>query len=508
MNGPDMVTTSVSRIAKGSSAPDGRVAVIDIGSNSVRFVVFESATRSAVCVHNEKTICCIGRNVANTGLLYREGCDMAIEALQRYRILARKLGVRVRIAVATAAARDAINGAEFVRDAEHAWGAPIRILSGPEEARLAGLGVTAGLPMADGVVGDLGGGSLDMVRVQGTSLGDAVTLPFGPLRLADASNGDAEKARKLVQARLAGMKDFWPEPGKSFYAVGGIWRALARVDMAELNYPLHVLSHYVMDSPRAMDIATRLMRQGKKAPDLSGIVSKRRAEMLPFGAAVLCEVLSASGCAEVVISAAGVREGLIFGEMSPAEREKDPLIVYVERENARLSRSVNHARDMFNWSTPLFPDETVAERRLRRAALFLCDIGWRRHPDFRALGAYYEVLHMPVGGVSHHGRAFMAASVFHRYAGDTEVPENLELAGFLTREEEARALQIGFAARLAFDLSGSAAGELPKYALQLKDGSLVLRVPPDRAMIADETVQRRLKNLAATLGMRPEIVVS
>lgn len=497
----------VRSLSKGN-LPDGRVAVIDIGSNSVRFVVYESASRAAVCVHNEKTICCIGRNMANTGLLYREGCDMAIDALKRYRILARKLGVKNRIAVATAAARDAINGAEFVHDAEAAWGAPVCILAGEAEARLAGLGVAAGLLDADGVVGDLGGGSLDMVQVDGFDLGRAGSLPLGPLRLADAAGGDAAKARKLVQASLDELgADFFPAGDKTFYAVGGIWRALARVDMALNSYPLHVLSHYVIPAERALDLAGQLMRQGKKAMNLSGVVSKRRIEMLPFGAAVLHGVLSTGHFREVMISAAGVREGLVFSMMSETEQDKDPLQVYAERENARLSRSPNHARDLFAFTQGLFPQESEGARRLRRAAIFLCDIGWRRHPDFRAIGSYDEVLHMPVPGVDHHGRAFMAAAVFHRYSGDTEVPDHMALSDFLTAEEEERAVQIGFAARLAFDLSGAAAGELQKYRLEPVEGKLRLRVPPDRSMIADETVSRRLKNLAAVFGLKPEITV-
>lgn len=488
------------------SEQSGRVGVIDIGSNSVRFVIYDRLARTPVTVHNEKTICSIGRNVANTGLLYKEGCDLALASLARYRLLAERLGVTERIAVATAAARDALNGPQFVRDAEAAWGAPVRILSGEEEARLAGQGVAAALPGADGVVGDLGGGSLDMIRLKGgKTSGRAVSLPFGPLRLSDMAKGDVEKARKMVETRLVDLSPFWPSGEKSFYAVGGIWRALARVDMERELYPLHVLQHYCIPRERAIALCNLISRQGRKSLELMTVISKRRAVMLPFGAVVLSAALAAGRFKDVVVCAGGLREGLIYDRLTDAEKNSDPLIDFVVGVNQRLSRAPGHAADMVRWTDPLFSDETAEEKRLRQAALYLCDIGWRRHPDYRAPGSYAEVLNMPFGGVTHPGRVFLATAVFHRYCGYTEVPQHLDPPGLLPHEEELRALRTGLAARLAFDLSGSAPGELPFYRLLTPPGRLLLLVPKDRAMVADEAVLRRLKNLAAAMDRKGEI---
>lgn len=498
---------SAAEVLRSGDAPaiNGRVAVIDIGSNSVRFVVYDQLSRTPVTMHNEKTICSIGRNVANTGLLYKEGCDLALASLARYRLLAERLGVALRIAVATAAARDALNGPQFVRDAEKAWGAPIRILSGEEEARLAGMGVLAALPTASGVVGDLGGGSLDMITLKDGKPGRAVSLPFGPLRLADMAKGDIEKARKIVSTRLAEMASYWSASEKSFYAVGGIWRALARVDMELEAYPLHVLQHYTIPQARALQLCDLISRQGRKSLERLTVISKRRVVMLPFGAVVLQGVLAATRFKEIVVCAGGLREGLIYDRLPVEERAKDPLIEYVAGVNARLSRTPEHASEAFVWTGPLFPDETPALRRLRQAAFYLSDIGWRRHPDYRAPGSYTEVLNMSYGGVDHRGRAFLATAIFHRYSGYTEVPTHFEATGLLDRQEELLALRIGLAARLAFDLSGTAPGELENYKLKLLPGRLVLEVPADRAMVVDEAVQRRLKSLAAAMDCKGEI---
>src|SRR5215469_881356 len=344
--------------ARPRARPRGPVAVVDIGSNSVRLVVYESETRAASTLHNEKSICGIGRDMVTTGRLHAEGCAMALEALARFKMLADNLNVTIREAVATAAARDASNGADFVRRAEAAWGAPVRVLSGEEEARLAAEGVVAGIPHADGLVADLGGGSLDMVSVRDGKTGDAYTLPVGPLRLMDAARGDPDRARRLVddgleRLNLRGLKD------RSLYAVGGIWRSFARVDMEEIGYPLHVLQEYEIPRRRALRLCEVLSHLSRKSVERMKVVSRRRAESLPYGAIVLERLLLACDLKSVVISAYGLREGLLFARLTPEERALDPLIEFAEGANARQARAPAHAQEMFDWMAPLFGDETA-----------------------------------------------------------------------------------------------------------------------------------------------------
>ena len=150
----------------------------------------------AATLQNEKSICAIGRDMVTTGRLHAEGCAAALEALARFRMIADGLNVEMREAVATAAARDASNGAEFIRRAESAWGSPIRVLAGEDEARIAAEGVVAGIPDADGLAADLGGGSLDMVTVKGGKTGDAYTLPFGPLAADGPGQGRSRQGAR------------------------------------------------------------------------------------------------------------------------------------------------------------------------------------------------------------------------------------------------------------------------------------------------------------------------
>ena len=485
----------------------GRIAVVDIGSNSVRLVVYESLSRTTATVHNEKAICSIGRDIVSTGLLHKEGCELALESLRRFKVLADRLDVTVREAVATAAARDAANGKEFVHRAEAAWGSPVRVLAGDEEARLAAAGVIAAVPDADGIAADLGGGSLDMALVKGGRVSDPCSLPFGPLRLVDLAKGDTDRARALVDAELAKLPQLRTLGNRTLYAVGGIWRSLARVDMMREHYPLHMLQHYAIPYDRALEVCNVLAKQSRKSLELMSAVSKRRMELLPYGAVVLHRLLMTSKFKEVIISANGLREGLLYDRLPEEERGKDPLIDFATIENARLSRAPSHAHEMFRLSSPLFGEENAEHRRLRYAACLLSDIGWRRHPDYRARGSYEEVLYMPFGGADHRAREFIATSVYHRYSGDADMPDDLDIPGLLNRQDGERARRVGLAARLAFDLSASAPGELQNYRLRLTPSKVILEVPKRRSVIADETVSKRLASLASAIDRKAEILV-
>ena len=507
-NAPSIPADSaLGAVARPRKSAKGPVAVLDIGSNSVRLVVYESQSRAPSTVHNEKAICSIGRDMVTTGRLNADGMKMALEVLARFKLLADGLHVTIREAGATAAARDAENGRDFIRKAEAAWGAPIRVLSGEEEARLAAEGVLAGIPDADGLAADLGGGSLDMVTVKGGRMSDAVTLPFGPLRLMDLSKGNANKARDIVDEGLAEIPSLKALEKRSLYAVGGIWRSVARVDMEVCEYPLHVLQHYTIPRARALRLCDVLSVQSRRSLDMMKSVSKRRAELLPYGAIVLERLLMATKVDRIVVSAYGLREGLLHAQLGPEERDKDPLIEFAAGANERMSRSPTHAQEMFQWASPLFPDETAELRRIRQAAFLFSDIGWRLHPDDRSVGSYNQVIHAPFAGADHRARALIASAVFHRYSGDEEVPKALVIEDLLDKDDEALALRIGLTARLAFAMSASAVGELSHTRLRLTPGKVLLDVPRRREALAGEPVLKRLGALAAALDRKGEILI-
>jgi exopolyphosphatase/guanosine-5'-triphosphate,3'-diphosphate pyrophosphatase len=491
------------------SAPLRRapVAIVDIGSNSVRLVIYDGPWRHAYALHNEKMICAIGRNMVRTGHLDPEGMELALQTLGRFHLIAERHGVGAFEAVATAAARDAKNGREFVITAEKALGARIRILSGEEEASIAADGVIAGIPDADGIVADLGGGSLDMVAVRQGRTRGAETLPFGPLRLMDVSDGDLSKASSFVAKGLEKSRFGDSLKGRALYAVGGIWRTLARVDMEQQDYPLHVLHHYTIPAQRALKLCKLVAAQSRKSLDKMKSVPKRRAEALPYGALVLEQMIQIFDLKEVVISAYGLREGLLQWKLTREEAAKDPLIEFALDWNEREARAPGHGGELHEWMTPLFTKETDADRRVRLAACLMSDIGWRRHPDERAISAFRQILHGAYAGANHRERATMASAIYYRYAGSSAFPEKSGIDRLLGDDGLERALVIGLAARVAYSISGALSGELSATPLKLKGDSVALEVPASRQALLGERVNKRLADLAKAVGGKPEPVI-
>jgi exopolyphosphatase/guanosine-5'-triphosphate,3'-diphosphate pyrophosphatase len=277
--------------------------------------------------------------------------------------------------------------------------------------------------------------------------------------------------------------------------------------MEEHHYPLHVLQQYTIPRGRALRLCKVLAGLSKDSVRKIKVVSKRRAESLPYGAVVLERLLEQSDIKEVVISAYGLREGVLFQRLSAEERARDPLVEYARAANGRFARVVAHADEMLAWTRPLFDGESAEMARVREASAYFSDIGWRRHPDDRAIGAFGQVLTAPFAGASHRARALIAASVFHRYCGDEDFPQGLALDSLLDKDDQRRALILGLAWRFVFSLSASAAGELAHYRLRQTPSKVILEVPTEREAVAGEPVQKRLGVLADALGKKGEILV-
>jgi exopolyphosphatase/guanosine-5'-triphosphate,3'-diphosphate pyrophosphatase len=486
------------------------VAVVDIGSNSVRLVVYDGRRRAPSPVFNEKILCGLGRGVAITGELAAEPMQRALAALQRFRALCRQIQVIEVIAVATAAVREAANGPDFVVRAEAALGAPITILTGAREAELTALGVISGIPDADGMVGDLGGGSLELVDVCQGRIETAVTLPLGPLRLIDLSGGSMAKARKLVDATLDDCALLDRLQARDFYAVGGAWRNLARMHMEQNAHPLTILHHYKVPREDFRSVAGLVAGLSPASLHVIRAVARSRSETLPYGAMVLERILARARAREVVVSVFGVREGLIYASLGKDKRVADPLLSACWDFARRYARSPAHERELMDWTDQIFASgETPTERRLRHAACLLADIAWRTSPDYRGSRAVTVISQASFVGVDHPGRAFLALAVFFRYEGpgsDSAPPELVRLVDEPVLE---RASRLAAAMRLAYVLTAAMTGVLPRIGLAYEcDKTLRLKLPPDLRDLQGERVDKRLAQLAQLLGRAPELTLA
>jgi exopolyphosphatase/guanosine-5'-triphosphate,3'-diphosphate pyrophosphatase len=492
----------------------------------VRLVVYEAMTRSLTPLFNEKTLCGLGRDVQSTGLLPDDAVVKALGALRRFRALCRVMKVKRVLALATAACRDARNGASFIARAEKICGVPIEILSGRREATLSAGGVISGVDRADGLVGDLGGGSLELVAVHGHRIGKGVTLPLGGLALQDLSHRLLKRAEKIVASSLGAVDLLRPSKdkskskggtgragkskGRTFYAVGGTWRALARLHMTQTGYPLRVMHGYAIPAKEALAFARRVRRYAprNRLADIDAIADARR-PLLAYAALVLEYIIRVAKPARIVISTYGVREGLLFAELAPEVRNQDGLMA-AARDLGRLrSRSPAHGEELLVWSDQFVRaaglDETADERRLRHAACLLADIGWRAHPDYRGEQSLNLIANGGFGSITHEGRIFLALTVYYRYAGlvDEGVAPSLIEAIPLRSLERARAL--GTLLRVAHLISAAQPGVLPKVAIRARGKKLVLMFRRGSAELAGDRVVNRFRQLARLIHRAPVI---
>jgi exopolyphosphatase/guanosine-5'-triphosphate,3'-diphosphate pyrophosphatase len=494
------------RKSRGAAASAGvarrHVGVIDIGSNSIRLVVFDSLSRALNPLFNEKILCGIGRGLQRTGRLHEDGARQAVANLRRFAALARAMGVgRLRV-MATAAVRDAENGQEFVAEVRRKAGLAVQTLGGDEEARLSALGVVSGIPDADGLMGDLGGGSLELVALDRGALGRHVTLPFGPLRLRELNDRSRAALRDHIDGELERYAWLGRVEGREFYAVGGAWRALARIHMEHVNYPLRVIHHYTLSRGRAEDFADVLARLSRDSLERITRISRRRLEALPYAALVLERVLRRARPARLVFSALGLREGCMYDALPAAVRRRDPLLGACQElaeQNARFPVSGEALRD---WVAPVLGRGDREGERLRLAACMLGDIAWSEHPDYRAEIGFLRVLRMPLTGIDHPGRAFMALAVFTRYSGVADSEVTRSAWQLLDEARLSDAFRLGLALRLAFTLSGGTTQVLRRARLRLSGGSLQLILPRVSLTLAAEAVERRLAALASALDKK------
>jgi exopolyphosphatase/guanosine-5'-triphosphate,3'-diphosphate pyrophosphatase len=484
-------------------------AVLDVGSNSVRLVIYRVEGRAIWSLFNEKVQAGLGRGVEQTGLLNPDGVHAALTALRRFRAVLDAVRPRHIYSAATAAVREAADGPAFVERVRAEAGIVLDVLDGEQEARFAALGVLAGSPRAEGVVGDLGGFSLELIRLEKGQPGPGITLPCGPFALGLGKPFDATAVRKDVGRKLDSAFAY---KAKCFYAVGGAWRTLALVHMRLADYPLEILQQYEMSGADALDAARFISRQSKGSLERIEGVSKKRVEALPYAAILLEALVERLEFERVSVSAYGLREGLLYEAMEPELRAQDPLIAGCAALGARQAVAEDLGQALELWLQPAMgalPPVFAPGRDsvLLAAASRLADLGSRLHPDHRAELVFEQVLRAPIAGMDHPERAFLAAALFARHTGSPALPEPRIMSRLLSPERLQRARAVGAAMRLGCDLSGRSPALLARSWLRLEKGRLLLGAEPGvRDLLLGEQTARRGATLASILdvGLRIE----
>jgi exopolyphosphatase / guanosine-5'-triphosphate,3'-diphosphate pyrophosphatase len=498
------------------------VAVLDIGSNAVRLVVYDGMNRAPVKIHNERNVCSLGADLGTTGRLSPEGVEKALQSIGRFAALITAMKIKNVRAVATAALRDAEDGPDFIAQVHKKFGLKIEVVEGAEEARLSAIGVmmnglgSTGAQAPDlsaapgrrgGIIGDFGGGSLELIVVDNNRVKHKQSLPIGSHRL-HATKGHAARCA-LIDAQLDTVS-FLPKcTGADFYALGGSWRSMAKTHMRMVDHPLKVMDQYTMIGPDALAFSKLLSQQSVASLEKTAGLSKKRVQDMGVAALAMERLLARLQPARLIFSATGLREGVIYDALPPAQQRQDALISSCRKIALKISRfdDLKSFKTMADWMMPLFKGQDSGFFRHLEAACLLSDTGWFEHEDYQAIHAFDRILLLPFYGVDHPGRAFLALANYVRYAGSGLENVARTTRKMLTEEGITLAITAGLAMRVGYLLSGGALSLLKDATFDVSADTLTLVLKKKSIGLHADVITEALQDLAEMMGRRGAVSV-
>ena len=478
-----------------------RVGVVDVGSNSVRMVVFDGAARSPAYFYNEKIMCALGSGMADTGHLSPEGRVRALSAMRRFSKLAEGMGLSELTAVATAAVRDASDGRAFCDEVREQTGIKIWVIDGKEEARLSAQGVLLGWPGAYGLVCDIGGSSLELAEISGGRVGRRVTSSLGPLKLRDIQGG--AKARNAhIKDVMQALADQMGSQRDRLFLVGGSWRAIARMDMIRRGYPLHVLHEYRMTRQSVRETIEFIKKSDMEVLRVEAGVSAARASLVPYACEVLSRLVKTIKPMDIAVSSYGIREGMLYEQMPQRLRDRDPLIEACRFAEDKDARSPGFGKMLYNFIMPLYKSASGPRKRLVKAACLLHDVSWRAHPDYRAEVCFDNATRANLGGLKHSERIFVGLALMHRYSNKRENDRFSDLINMIDEKTKSEAEILGKAMRFGAMLWMDKVAELGEMQWFPKKKELHLQLSADMMPLFGEVAEARFTSLASSLDAK------
>lgn len=439
--------------------------------------------------------CGLGTGLGETGALPEDAMDRAVAAIVRFSRLARNSGVDRLEAFATSAVRDASNGGELIAAIHSMTGCSVTVLDGQNEALLSAQALQRGLHVEDGIVADLGGGSLELAALKHGEVNQMISLPLGTMRLRARFSGDLGKMRKEIAAALDDVGWLGKYAGKTLFPIGGAWRAFARLKIKDSDYPLDIIHGYTIPVDAAVETAAVLTGLSKQSlMGLESVVRQRRLSM-PLTGLLLKELIGRTKPATVTFSAVGVREGYVYGHMPADQVADDPLIAAASAFSEREGRFRDTAEPLLEWLSPVLSAENRRRRRLQFAVCALSDIAWRDHPDYRASFAFDRTIEYPFFGIDHTERAFIALAVYLRYGGKLTDARVAHIGSLLSKRAIRRAETLGVGLRLAYRISAGNPELLDQARLQIKNNQLSLVLPGGGAAPTRDRVKRSFERL-------------
>ncbi len=473
-----------------------KIAVIDVGSNSVRLVVYYGAMRAPLQFFNEKVVCGLGRGLADSGELHKGGRKRAFAAIRRFVGIAEQMGVGKIHTVATAAVRDARDGADFCDDVLLETNLKLRVVTGEQEGALSAQGIFFCRPQASGLVCDMGGSSMELAQIGERKVLRSKTSGLGPLQLQNANMNAAALAADIEKQLLDLTTGFIPQD--KLYMIGGTVRAIASLDMSLKGYPLDLLNEYSLPAADFKGLLQWIVKTEPAQIAITGAVSSDRLAYLPIVARVLLGLLDKIKPRKIIFSSFGIREGVLYENMPPRIQQRDPLIEacqFFEHSNARFK---GFGTTLYAWVLPLFAAQSDSRKRLIWAACLLHDVTWAAHPSYRAEASFDYATRSNLVGLDHQERIFLAVALIHRYKNKPQIDKLDDLNVLLSTADQAQAEALGRAMRLGAMLGGPDVAHMGQ--LRVMGEQLELVLDEQSTGLMGEVVEQRLGSLAKALG--------
>jgi exopolyphosphatase / guanosine-5'-triphosphate,3'-diphosphate pyrophosphatase len=466
-------------------------AVIDIGSNAIRFVVYSGAERAPTPIYNEKASISLGKAVGEKGQIPKAIITEATKALTRFAKLSEAMDVKQRVTIATAAVRDASNGQEFLAEARLIM-PEIRLLTGDQEAMAGGHGILAEFPKANGIAADLGGGSLELIRLSNGVLGDRISVPMGTMKLRamDSIATSLAGLTKAVTGQLTAKAD-------TLFLIGGAWRAMAKLDHFLTNHPLPLIANHCLEKSRLPDLLKNA--QDEELLKATKGIPQARLATLADAVALAKALAERFDSDRLIVTTSGIREGLLFGHLDEDIKRLDPVIESIRHETAGHWRFAGFGDALFEWIKPLQLADTGRDQILLHAACCFADTAWAIQPDFRPIHAARLALDGLWHGLLLEERIQIAYATFIACGGKTGWPDALDI--YVRPDRLRRAHNWGLSMRLAKRLSAGVPDLLTKSSIAQIEGNVSLAYESGERSLHTGSVERRLKALAQALDV-------
>jgi exopolyphosphatase/guanosine-5'-triphosphate,3'-diphosphate pyrophosphatase len=482
-------------------------AIIDLGSNSIRMLIYDNLLNSQIPIFNEKAICELGKNLDKTGKLDPKGSDFALSVLQRFKRILSNLKVKKFKIIGTAAIREATDSKLFVAKVKKILKKKVQVLTGIEEAENSALGVIIGFQRVNGVVVDLGGGSLEIARVEKNIIYEKISLPLGVLRLFNQPKRNKDKINSIISFYLNKIE--WLRKGKTknLYLCGGTWRTLLNAHIFKTNYPLSILHQYKLPAIEALKFSNRLSSVKLiKSEKLVG-VTKSRTNYIPIGSYILSSLIKICDPSNILCSVSGVREGSLINKAYLNILKKDSLNRSVHFIALKKGDFGENYIKLYNFLKKIFPnkDENFPFRLLLPACS-LSNFDWGLGTYQRAELVFHEVINSPILKLSHNDRIKLGLVSFWRHCSTKYYPD-LEFLKLLSNSEITACRRIGAALRFASSISVISSIFYEKIKIYVaNEKTLILKVPKKYSQVISNQVQKRLKSLAEEMNLKQEIV--